>query len=56
MDWPVGSVFMDQMTARESITFCRHLERFNYKVIWTPEAGGAIPSRMADICSARRTS
>jgi probable F420-dependent oxidoreductase len=35
--------FMDQMTARESIAFCRRLERLHYKVIWTPEAWGRDP-------------
>ncbi len=36
-------VFMDAMSAQESIAFCRRIEKWGYRVVWSPEAWGREP-------------
>ncbi len=36
-------VFMDAMSAQESIAFCQRVEKLGYKVVWSPEAWGREP-------------
>ena len=36
-------VFMDAMPAQESIAFCQKVDKWGYKVVWSPEAWGREP-------------